>query len=44
MTEDTKFHHGDATDAAPIVEMKDIEKHFGNIIALAGVSFRCETG
>ena len=23
----------------PIIEMKNIEKHFGNIIALAGVSF-----
>ena len=30
--------------AAPIVEMKDIEKHFGNIIALAGVSFDVKPG
>ena len=45
MTEDTKFHHGDApNNAAPIVEMKDIEKHFGNIIALAGVSFDVKPG
>ncbi|NOD64239.1 MULTISPECIES: ATP-binding cassette domain-containing protein [unclassified Ruegeria] len=45
MTEDTKFHHGDAaTDVAPIVEMKNIEKHFGNIIALAGVSFDVKPG
>jgi simple sugar transport system ATP-binding protein len=26
------------TDHAPILQMKDIEKHFGNVIALAGVS------
>lgn len=40
MTEDSNFHHGDpATKALPIFEMKNIEKHFGNIIALAGVSF-----
>ena len=45
MTDDTKFHHGDAaSDAAPIVQMKDIEKHFGNIIALAGVSFDVRPG
>jgi simple sugar transport system ATP-binding protein len=45
MTEDTTFHHGDApVDAAPIVEMKNIEKHFGNIIALAGVSFDVKPG
>ncbi len=40
MAGDTKFHHGDPrTEVGPIVEMKNIEKHFGNIIALAGVSF-----
>lgn len=45
MTDDTKFHHGDpAAKAAPIVEMKNIEKHFGNIIALAGVSFDVRPG
>jgi simple sugar transport system ATP-binding protein len=45
MTEDTKFHHGDATKSgAPIIEMKSIEKHFGNIIALAGVSFDVRPG
>lgn len=33
------------TDVAkPIVEMKNIEKHFGNIIALAGVSFDVRPG
>ncbi|WP_111431762.1 sugar ABC transporter ATP-binding protein [Rhodobacteraceae bacterium DSL-40] len=44
MTQDSAFHHGDATDAKPIVEMRDIEKHFGNIIALAGVSFDVRAG
>ncbi|MEM8730839.1 MAG: ATP-binding cassette domain-containing protein [Pseudomonadota bacterium] len=44
MTDDTTFHHGDAPSAAPIVEMKNIEKHFGNIIALAGVSFDVRPG
>ena len=43
---DTTFHHGDApgADTAPIVEMVDIEKHFGNIVALAGVSFDVKPG
>ena len=43
--QDDTFHHG-APDAgaAPIVEMRDIEKHFGNIIALAGVSFDVRPG
>ena len=44
MTQDTSFHHGDAPEADPIVRMKDIEKHFGNIIALAGVSFDIRPG
>ncbi len=45
MTEDTTFHHGSPQDAAkPIIEMQDIEKHFGNIIALAGVSFDVKPG
>tara|TARA_R110000751_G_scaffold95381_7_gene186518 strand:+ start:31974 stop:32792 length:819 start_codon:yes stop_codon:yes gene_type:complete len=44
MASDTKFHHGDTAGTAPIVEMKDIEKHFGNIIALAGVSFDVRPG
>ena len=40
MAGDTTFHHGaPKAGAAPIVQMRDIEKHFGNIIALAGVSF-----
>ena len=29
---------------APIVQMNNIEKHFGNIIALAGVSFDVRPG
>lgn len=44
MSEDTKFHHGAVAAAAPIIEMKNIEKHFGNIIALAGVSFDVRPG
>lgn len=45
MTDDSKFHHGKVDDnIAPIVQMKDIEKHFGNIIALAGVSFDIRPG
>ncbi|MEO1701343.1 MAG: ATP-binding cassette domain-containing protein [Pseudomonadota bacterium] len=44
MTEDSKFHHGNPSTAAPIVQMKDIEKHFGNVIALAGVSFDVKPG
>ncbi|SEM91867.1 monosaccharide ABC transporter ATP-binding protein, CUT2 family [Loktanella fryxellensis] len=32
------------TDVPPIIEMSDIEKHFGNIIALAGVSFDVRAG
>lgn len=30
--------------AAPVVEMRNIEKHYGNIIALAGVSFDVRAG
>jgi simple sugar transport system ATP-binding protein len=44
MSHDTKFHHGAVPAAAPIIEMKNIEKHFGNIIALAGVSFDVRPG
>lgn len=44
MSDDTKFHHGSVAVAAPIIEMKNIEKHFGNIIALAGVSFDVRPG
>ncbi|MFY1712295.1 ATP-binding cassette domain-containing protein [Tritonibacter mobilis] len=45
MTEDTTFHHGSPQNAAkPIIEMQNIEKHFGNIIALAGVSFDVKPG
>ena len=44
MTQDTKFHHGDSPEFEPIIHMVDIEKHFGNIIALAGVSFDVRPG
>ncbi|WP_138465932.1 ATP-binding cassette domain-containing protein [Poseidonocella sp. HB161398] len=44
MTIDSTFHHGDPVTGAPIVEMKGIEKHFGNVIALAGVSFDIRPG
>lgn len=45
MEQETKFHHGTPkADAKPIIEMRDIEKHFGNIIALAGVSFDVRPG
>ena len=44
MTQDTKFHHGDATNRQPLLEMTDIEKHFGPVIALAGVSFDIHPG
>ena len=44
MTEESKYHHGKVAEVAPIVEMKNIEKHFGNIIALAGVSFEVKPG
>lgn len=32
------------TDPAPIIHMENIEKHFGNVIALAGVSFDVRPG
>ncbi len=45
MTNDGKFHHSDPKDdVAPIIEMKNIEKHFGSVIALAGVSFDVKPG
>lgn len=44
MEQEGTFHHGAAPDVPPIVEMKNIEKHFGNIIALAGVSFDVRPG
>jgi simple sugar transport system ATP-binding protein len=44
MAQDGKFHHGDAPEAAPIIRMENIEKHFGNVIALAGVSFDVRPG
>lgn len=33
-----------APEAAPIIEMRNIEKHFGSVIALAGVSFDVRAG
>ncbi|MCG7520069.1 ATP-binding cassette domain-containing protein [Ruegeria sp. Ofav3-42] len=44
MTEDSKFHHGDVQDREPIIRMIDIQKHFGSVIALAGVSFDLKPG
>ena len=44
MTDDTKFHHGDVQDSKPIIRMVDIQKHFGSVIALAGVSFDLKPG
>ncbi|CUH44572.1 MULTISPECIES: ATP-binding cassette domain-containing protein [Ruegeria] len=44
MTEDTNFHHGDVQGQDPIIRMIDIEKHFGSVIALAGVSFDLKPG
>lgn len=45
MTDDSKIQNGEAANTtAPIIEMNGIEKHFGNIIALAGVSFDVKPG
>ena len=44
MSHDSTLHHGDGSSAAPIIKLEDIEKHFGNIIALAGVSFDVHPG
>lgn len=45
MTQDQTFYNGAADDSIePIVKMRNIEKHFGNIIALAGVSFDIRPG
>ena len=41
MSDDSKSRSG---DAASIIEMKSIEKHFGRVIALAGVSFDLKPG
>ena len=42
---ETAFHHGAvAADTKPILEMRGIKKHFGNVIALAGVSFDIRPG
>jgi simple sugar transport system ATP-binding protein len=44
MTQDTTFHHGDPAPSAPLIEMKEIQKHFGSVIALAGVSVNVYPG
>ncbi len=44
MTENSKFHHGDTQAKEPIIRMVGIEKHFGSVIALAGVSFDLKPG
>jgi len=44
MSDDSTFHHGGTGSADPIIELRDIEKHFGNVIALAGVSFDVRAG
>ncbi|CUH52110.1 ATP-binding cassette domain-containing protein [Shimia marina] len=44
MTEDTTFHHGDPAPSKPLIEMKNIQKHFGSVIALAGVSVNVYPG
>ena len=44
MSDDSTFHHGDAPDGEPIVRMQNIAKHFGNVIALSGVSFDVRPG
>ncbi|WP_172330108.1 ATP-binding cassette domain-containing protein [Mangrovicoccus sp. HB161399] len=44
MTTDSTFHHGDPATGAPILEMRDIAKHFGHVIALNGVSFDIRSG
>ncbi|MBC6437692.1 MAG: sugar ABC transporter ATP-binding protein [Rhodobacteraceae bacterium] len=44
MEQESGFRPSTASNVPPIVEMKNIEKHFGNIIALAGVSFDVRSG
>ncbi|WP_138466064.1 ATP-binding cassette domain-containing protein [Poseidonocella sp. HB161398] len=44
MSADTTYHHGGPATGAPIVEMKNIKKHFGHVIALNGVSFDIRAG
>lgn len=45
MTDHDKSQHSDSGgDVEPIIEMRNIEKHFGSVIALAGVSFDVEPG
>lgn len=45
MTKEKNVHPiGASANVIPIVEMKNIERHFGNIIALAGVSFDIKPG
>lgn len=45
MTADSTFQHGEtARDAKPIIHMEGIKKHFGNVIALNGVTFDVTPG
>jgi len=44
MTDNSKFHHGDPSTAAPIIRLENIKKHFGNVIALNGVTFDVKPG
>jgi len=41
---DKSNNQTELTPVSPIIDMRDIEKHFGNIIALAGVSFDVRPG
>ncbi|KEP69314.1 ABC transporter ATP-binding protein [Thioclava dalianensis] len=44
MEQATAIHSGDPATTKPILEMRGIKKHFGNVIALAGVSFDIRPG
>ncbi len=44
MTAATAFHHGDPAQTAPIIRLDGIKKHFGNVIALGGVTFDVRAG
>lgn len=44
MSENSKFHHGDPNAATSIIRLEGIKKHFGNVIALNGVTFDVRPG
>lgn len=44
MMQDSKFHHREAATTAPIIRLEEIRKHFGNVIALNGVTFDVRPG